>query len=97
MVSTLSGFWESCLSNLLSDVPLGIAKTFIRDNQEALVRFVRILKPLARVYELPQSTLHIFYDATGGLIAFNRNASLFMNFRFYQSWRKYMKHLTGKL
>ncbi|RXW23364.1 hypothetical protein EST38_g2483 [Candolleomyces aberdarensis] len=81
-----AGELENVKIYIADDVSLGIAKTFIRDNQDALVRFVRILKPLARVYELPQSTLHIFYDATGGLIAFNRNASLFVNFRFYQSW-----------
>lgn len=73
---------------LSDDVPLNIAKTFINDNQAALARFIHVLLPLSRVYDLPQSTLHIFYDVTGGLIAFNRNASLFMNFRFYQQWRK---------
>ncbi|KAJ3518784.1 hypothetical protein NMY22_g13511 [Coprinellus aureogranulatus] len=71
---------------LSDDVPLDLAKNFISDNQAALARFIHILLPLSRVYDLPQSTMHIFYDVTGGLIAFNRNASLFMNFRFYQQW-----------
>ncbi|KAF5326190.1 hypothetical protein D9611_000170 [Ephemerocybe angulata] len=71
---------------LSDDVPPEVAYTFLRDNQDALARFIHILLPLSRVYDLPQSTLHIFYDVTGGLIAFNRNASLFVNFRFYQSW-----------
>ena len=33
--------------------------------------------------------MHVFYDVTGGLIAFNRNASLFMNLRFFEGWRAY--------
>ncbi|KAJ2913257.1 hypothetical protein MD484_g7175, partial [Candolleomyces efflorescens] len=82
----LAGELEGIKIYVSDDVALRLAKTFISDNHEGLVRFIHILKPLARAYELPQSTLHIFYDATGGLIAFNRNASLFVNFRFYQSW-----------
>lgn len=73
---------------LSSEVPAGVAKTFIEDNRQALTRFVRILLPLERVYDLPQSALHIFYDSAGGLIAFNRSASLFVNFRFYEAWRE---------
>lgn len=33
------------------------------------------------------TALHIFYDLEGGLIAFNRNGSLFLNYRFFEAWR----------
>ena len=73
---------------LADDIAPEVSKAFFSDNQVALARFIHVLLPLSRVYDLPESTLHIFYDMTGGLIAFNRNASLFMNFRFYQQWRE---------
>lgn len=46
------------------------------------------MQPLARVYKLPLPTLHIFYDVAGDLIAFNRNASIFLNLRFFEAWRE---------
>ncbi|KAG8883551.1 hypothetical protein FRB97_006398 [Tulasnella sp. 331] len=53
----------------------------------ALTRFASaIIKPLAQVYKLPSTSIHIFYDLHGGLIAFNRNGSLFLNLRYYESW-----------
>ncbi|KAG9003819.1 hypothetical protein FRB94_008497 [Tulasnella sp. JGI-2019a] len=53
----------------------------------ALRRFASaVIKPLAQVYKLPSTSIHIFYDLRGGLIAFNRNGSLFLNLRYYESW-----------
>lgn len=56
---------------------------------DAIARFIHVIQPLARVYDLPPSSLHIFYDIAGDLIAFNRNASLFLNLRFFEAWRAY--------
>ncbi|KAG2015943.1 hypothetical protein CC2G_009161 [Coprinopsis cinerea AmutBmut pab1-1] len=68
------------------DVPPQISKSFLKDNYEALCRFIHILLPLSQIYNLPEQSLHIFYDMHGGLIAFNRNSSLFMNFRYFEAW-----------
>jgi hypothetical protein len=42
--------------------------------------------PVGNIFRLDPKALHIFYDAAGPLIAFNRNGSLFVNLRFYLSW-----------
>ena len=46
------------------------------------------MRPLAEVYRLPLTSLHIFYDLAGELIAFNRNASIFLNLRYFEAWRE---------
>ncbi|GJE97590.1 hypothetical protein PsYK624_138110 [Phanerochaete sordida] len=61
-------------------------KEVMAGKKEALARFVHIIKPLGEVYNLPPSSLHIFYDLSGGTIAFNRSASLFCNLRFFEAW-----------
>ena len=56
--------------------------------QLPLSRFVSIIVPIAEVYNLSVSFLHIFCDAGGGPIAFNREGSLFLNLRYFEAWRK---------
>ncbi|KAG2126877.1 uncharacterized protein EDB93DRAFT_1257371 [Suillus bovinus] len=60
--------------------------TFITRKHDSLARFIHVVTPLANVYSLPMTALHIFYDLEGGLIAFNRNGSLFLNYRFFEAW-----------
>ncbi|KAJ7497138.1 hypothetical protein FB451DRAFT_1210268 [Mycena latifolia] len=60
--------------------------TFMPTKYESLTRFVPIMTGLAQVYNLPLTSLHIFYDLDGGLIAFNRNGSIFFNLRYYEAW-----------
>ncbi|KAF8523641.1 hypothetical protein JB92DRAFT_3140729 [Gautieria morchelliformis] len=52
----------------------------------AIERFGAVLRPLIELYKVPSTSVHIFYDVTGPLIAFNRNGSLFMNARYYIAW-----------
>ncbi|KAL0090981.1 hypothetical protein F4703DRAFT_1790933 [Phycomyces blakesleeanus] len=49
----------------------------------AMSRFTSISGVLSKVFNLKKSSLHIFYDTEGTTIAFNTNASLFLNLRFY--------------
>ena len=58
------------------------------EKHDALARFIHIIQPLGQVYKLPPTSLHIFYDLGSEMIAFNRNASLFLNLRYYEAWRK---------
>lgn len=55
---------------------------------DQLARFIHVIRPIRSLYNLPQSSVNIFYDLQGPTIAFNRNASLFLNLRYYESWRK---------
>ncbi|CAJ0836131.1 4791_t:CDS:10 [Entrophospora sp. SA101] len=48
-----------------------------------LRRFIQVLKYLCDVFGLHQKAVHVFYDPAADSIAFNRNNSLFFNFKFY--------------
>ncbi|KAG8731231.1 hypothetical protein FRC11_004681, partial [Ceratobasidium sp. 423] len=66
----------------ISDPGLLAAQKF-----DAMTRFGNlVVTPLRTLYKLPPSSVHIFYDTKGGLIAFNRNGSLFLNLRYYEGW-----------
>lgn len=54
-----------------------------------IARFIHVITPLAGIYELPITNLHIFYDLQGGIIAFNRNGSIFLNLRYFEEWREW--------
>ena len=62
--------------------------TVLMEKHDSLDRFRSILWPLAVLYNLPPLSVHIFLDLHSGTVAFNRNGSIFLNFRFYEEWRK---------
>ncbi|KAI0313421.1 hypothetical protein OF83DRAFT_1175689 [Amylostereum chailletii] len=60
--------------------------TLVQRKQSELQRFIQILLPLCDIYKLSRSSLHVFADKEGQLIAFNRSGSLFVNLRYYEAW-----------
>jgi hypothetical protein len=58
---------------------------FIANNIDAVETFAVVLERLCRVFELPLSTVAVFHDPTGGVIAFNLNRALHFNLRFFYS------------
>ena len=56
---------------------------FINQNIEAINAFAAILTSVARIFDLPLSTMHIFHDDSGSSIAFNGNGSIFCNLRYF--------------
>ncbi|KAG8964407.1 hypothetical protein FRC03_001808 [Tulasnella sp. 419] len=59
----------------------------LQQKQAAIQRFASsIIDPLKALFKLTPTSLHIFYDQKGDLIAFNRNGGLFLNLRFYEGW-----------
>ncbi len=60
----------------------------MENKSHSIARFIHVITPLAGIYELPITNLHIFYDLQGGIIAFNRNGSIFLNLRYFEEWRK---------
>lgn len=69
----------------VSDVPDG--RSILSTKHDAIARFIHVIQALRTVYNLPPTSLHIFFDVEGGTIGFNRNASIFLNLRYYESWR----------
>lgn len=56
---------------------------FISENITALNTFANLLHEIADIYNVTRKAIHIFYDESGGTIAFNSNGSIFCNFRFF--------------
>lgn len=68
-------------------VELPERQTLIQRKHDVLARFLHILNPLVEVYRIPRTSLHVFADSEGQLVAFNRSGSLFMNLRYFEAWR----------
>ncbi|KAL5514880.1 hypothetical protein ACEPAG_2196 [Sanghuangporus baumii] len=66
------------------DVPDG--RNLIAMRHDSIARFIHVVRPLRTLYKLPPTSINIFYDLHGDSIAFNRNASIFLNLRFYEAW-----------
>ncbi|KAF8553535.1 hypothetical protein OG21DRAFT_1485363 [Imleria badia] len=58
----------------------------MKDKHEPLGRFVGTITPIATAFNLPITSLHIFYDVPGGPIAFNRGGNIYLNLRFFEEW-----------
>ena len=71
---------------ILSEVP--DYANIIPRKHDTIARFIHVIKPLRTLYKLPPTSVNVFYDLQGETIAFNRNASIFLNLRYYEAWRK---------
>ncbi|KII91548.1 hypothetical protein PLICRDRAFT_512049 [Plicaturopsis crispa FD-325 SS-3] len=80
------------LAGQMGDMKVFIARSVrepasvMATKRDIIGRFINVIRPLASLYKLPPTSLHIFYDEDGPMVAFNRAASLFLNLRFYESW-----------
>lgn len=88
--STTTLFLLKQLTGNILEVSSSQRQNFMRIKQDAIARFIHVMTPLANIYQLPLTSLHIFYDLEGGIIAFNRNGSIFLNLRYFEAWRKYI-------
>ncbi|KAL5498075.1 hypothetical protein ACEPAH_3006 [Sanghuangporus vaninii] len=76
----------------MSDIKIFVAKdvpdgrNLIAARHNSIARFIHVIRPLRSLYKLPPTSINIFYDVHGDSIAFNRNASIFLNLRFYEAW-----------
>ncbi|GAA5922620.1 uncharacterized protein JCM15063_003364 [Sporobolomyces koalae] len=60
---------------------------FVSTHHDALTRLVtKILQPIGEVFGINPQALNVFHDREGPLIAFNRNGTLYINFRYYLAW-----------
>jgi len=58
----------------------------LKTKKDSIARFIQVLQPIRDLYRLPPTSVHIFWDLAGGNIAFNRNASIFLNLRYFEAW-----------
>lgn len=86
---------KSSLFDPLSAAPQ--PETLLTEKRAVLACFNEIIQRLQVVFQLEPKSLHIFYDLGGDLIAFNRNASLFLNLRYFEEWRKSISSLSREL
>ena len=61
----------------------------MQTKRDAIARFIHVIKPLAGIFRLSMSHIHIFCDREGGVIAMNRNGGIFLNLRYFEQWRTY--------
>lgn len=73
------------LTKLNLDVPN--PAELLKTKKDSIARFIHVIIPILELYQLPATTVHIFCDLAGSTIAFNRNASIFLNLRYYEAWR----------
>ena len=59
----------------------------LKVKKNVIARFIHVVVPIRDLYQLPPTSVHIFCDPAGSTIAFNRNASIFLNLRYYEAWR----------
>jgi len=59
------------------------APTFLREHSAGLTTFATLLKSVGEIFSLNPRTLNIFMEPVGKTIAFNRNGSIFCNYRYY--------------
>ncbi|KAJ3323119.1 hypothetical protein HDV06_002131 [Boothiomyces sp. JEL0866] len=65
----------------------------IQSNMEGVSRFGIVLKFISSCFNLPENSVHIYWDSDGSTIAFNRNKTLFFNLRYYLAWQ-FERNLT---
>jgi hypothetical protein len=69
----------------LSPSSVGNSSAFLQQHASGLTKFATLLKAVGEeVFSLDPRTLSIFSENSGQTIAFNRNGSIFCNYRYYQ-------------
>lgn len=59
------------------------ASGFLREHSAGLTAFATLLNAVGNIFSLNPRTLNIFMEPGGKTIAFNRNGSIFCNYRYY--------------
>lgn len=83
-IGSISGLSTFLSNDLISVEPYAPSK-FLAANTTALKRFAEVLLDCADSYGVSKDAVHMFYDASGSTIAFNKNKALFFNHRYFES------------
>jgi hypothetical protein len=75
-----------------------VSEVFLAEHQTSLESFSVVLERLCSVFGLKLGSIAIFYDPSGGTIAFNSNRALHFNLRFFHAlhFLQDNKHLSSE-
>lgn len=59
------------------------SSAFLQQHSAGLTTFATLLKSVGEVFSLNPRTLNIFFETSGKTIAFNRDGSIFCNYKYY--------------
>jgi len=79
----------------LSPSSVNDSSAFLQEHSAGLTSFATLLKGVSDVFILNPRTLNIFYQTSGKTIAFNRNGSIFCNYKYYQQLHEKTMGTTG--
>ncbi|KAJ4514434.1 hypothetical protein HRR83_001916 [Exophiala dermatitidis] len=68
----------------LSPSSVSNSSGFLQQHSAGLTGFATLLKSVGEIFSLDPRTLNIFFETSGKTIAFNRNGSIFCNYRYYE-------------
>ncbi|KAI6008466.1 hypothetical protein EDC04DRAFT_3146424 [Pisolithus marmoratus] len=68
------------------DEGMSNANTFMERMHGPLARFVDIITALSKIYGISTTNLRVFYDVSGGCIAFNCRGTIYLNLRYFETW-----------
>ena len=70
-----------------SSADIAYPAKLLEAKKDVITRFIDVIVPLRDLYQLPPTSVHVFYDLTGSTVAFYCNAGIFLNLRYYEAWR----------
>ncbi|EXJ72432.1 uncharacterized protein A1O5_04936 [Cladophialophora psammophila CBS 110553] len=69
---------------------------FLQQHSAGLTAFASLIKSVGEVFSLNPRTLNIFFETSGKTIGFNRNGSIFCNYRYFEQLHQRSMVPTGK-
>ncbi|OAG37342.1 hypothetical protein AYO21_08419 [Fonsecaea monophora] len=80
----------------LSPSSAGNSSQFLQQHSSGLTAFAGLLKSIGEVFSLSPRTLNIFFETSGKTIGFNRNGSIFCNYRYFEQLHERSMATAGK-
>lgn len=74
---------------LSMDLDDPVAVDLLTSRRGLIAQFTELLLPLINLYGLPSKGIHVFYESAANAISFNQNGSIFLNLRYYETWREF--------
>ncbi|KAI5118122.1 hypothetical protein M0805_008031 [Coniferiporia weirii] len=76
----------------MSDIEVFVAKdvpdggNILAAKHDVITKFIHAIRPLRMLYKVPPTSVNVSFGLQGDSIAFDRDASIFVNLRYFESW-----------